>query len=200
MESIYAVRPLLEISSLAPIRIFCSHKSEQRLDAIIFAHKYAHIGSLYSRRALDLDLEKQRQTASESCATFLIMTLLLPLLLTAPTERDISLIMLVNPFYAAVVRTFSTSRSSGLPHACPPYVILSIPDRRPTCSAHIDIHDATSETRLRRPPFRRVGSLDRRSFPVHTRRKRQGPTFEHRGSVRVAGHQPHRRDRATASR
>lgn len=114
-ENIYAEQ--CDLSSPASIRSFCSnyHKSEQRLDAIIFAHEYAPIGSLFSRRKLDLDLEKRRQTAS--CATFLIVTLLLPLLLTAPVERDIRLITLVNPFYAAAARAFSSSRPSAQPQA-----------------------------------------------------------------------------------
>jgi hypothetical protein len=56
-------------------------------------------------------LEKQRQIASG--ATFLFVTLLLPLLLTAPVERDIRLITLVNPFYAAAARVFSASASAS---------------------------------------------------------------------------------------
>ncbi|KAI0002234.1 hypothetical protein BJV74DRAFT_817993 [Russula compacta] len=108
-ENIYAEQ--CDLASAASIRSFCGnyHKSEQRLDAIIFAHEYAPIGNIVSNT--NPDLEEQRQMAS--CATFLIVTLLLPLLLTAPVERDIRLITLVNPFYAAAVRAFSTSESSA---------------------------------------------------------------------------------------
>ena len=128
-ENIYAEQ--CDLSSPASIRTFCSnyHKSEQRLDAIIFAHEYTPIGSLFSRRKPDFsDLEKQRQIAS--CATFLIVTLLLPLLLTAPVERDIRLITLVNPFYAAAARTFSASRSSGRPQAPPSSSLFLTEGRR----------------------------------------------------------------------
>ena len=110
-ENIYAEQ--CDLASAASIRSFCGnyHKSEQRLDAIIFAHEYAPIGNIVSHKSPDL--EEQRQMAS--CATFLIVTLLLPLLLTAPVERDIRLITLVNPFYAAAVRAFSTSGPSSSP-------------------------------------------------------------------------------------
>jgi hypothetical protein len=108
-ENIYAEQ--CDLTSPASIRSFCANyqKSEQRLDVIIFAHEYGPIGNIFSR-GKSPDWEKQRQAAS--CATFLIVTLLLPLLLTAPVERDIRLITLVNPFYAAAVRTFSASQSS----------------------------------------------------------------------------------------
>ncbi len=96
--------------SLASIRAFCTnyHKSEQRLDVVIFAHEYAPIGNIFSHKSPDF--EKQRQTAS--CATFLVVTLLLPLLLVAPVERDIRIINLINPFYAAAARVFTASPSS----------------------------------------------------------------------------------------
>jgi len=111
-ENIYAEH--CDLTSPASIRTFCSNyqKSEQRLDAVIFAREYAPIGK---------DLEKQRQTAS--CATFLVVTLLLPLLLTAPVERDIRIINLVNPFYAAAARVFTTSPSS--PSSSPSSLFLT---------------------------------------------------------------------------
>jgi hypothetical protein len=106
-ENIYAEQ--CDLASPASIRTFCNsyHKSEQRLDAVIFAHEYAPIGSIFSHKSPDV--EKRRQTAS--CATFLAVTLLLPLLLTAPVERDIRLITLINPFYAAAARVFTASPS-----------------------------------------------------------------------------------------
>ena len=110
-ENIYAEQ--CDLASPASIRSFCGnyHKSEQRLDAVIFAHEYAPIGHIFPSRASLDDWEKQRRTAS--CATFLVVTLLLPLLLTAPVERDIRLIALVNPFHGAAARGFSASRSSS---------------------------------------------------------------------------------------
>lgn len=108
-ENIYAEQ--CDLTSPASIRAFCTnyHKSEKRLDAVIFAHEYAPIGTLFSHRSTEL--EKQRQIASG--ATFLFVTLLLPLLLTAPVERDIRLITLVNPFYAAAARVFTASASAS---------------------------------------------------------------------------------------
>ncbi|KAG6382113.1 hypothetical protein JVT61DRAFT_756 [Boletus reticuloceps] len=47
-----------------------------------------------------------RRRAS-SLATFLIITLLLPILLVAPVERDIRIINVVNPFYAAASLAYS---------------------------------------------------------------------------------------------
>jgi hypothetical protein len=101
-ENVYAEQ--CDLTSPASIRAFCDNyrKSEQRLDGVIFAHEYAPIGNIFSHRSPDF--EKQRQTAS--CATFLLITLLLPLLLAAPVERDIRLIALINPFYAAAARVF----------------------------------------------------------------------------------------------
>jgi hypothetical protein len=106
-ENIYAEQ--CDLTSPPSIRAFCAsyHKSEQRLDAVIFAHEYAPIGDILSYKNIS-DLENERRTAS--CATFLFITLLLPLLLGAPVERDIRLITLINPFYAAAARAFTTSR------------------------------------------------------------------------------------------
>ena len=108
-ENIYAEQ--CDLTSPASIRAFCTNyqKSEKRLDAIIFAHEYAPIGNIFSYKSPEL--ERQRQIAS--CSTFLVVTLLLPLLLTAPVERDIRILTLVNPFYAAAARVFSASASSA---------------------------------------------------------------------------------------
>jgi hypothetical protein len=108
-ENVYAEE--CDLTSPASIRSFCENyrKSEQRLDVIIFAHEYTPIGNVFSSNKSP-DLEKQRQTAS--CATFLFITLLLPLLLAAPIERDIRLVTLINPFYAAATRAFSPSGPS----------------------------------------------------------------------------------------
>lgn len=70
------------------------------MDAIIFAHEYQHIGTprFFSRTTQD---QEQKKRDANSLATFLITTLLLPALLVAPAERDIRVINVVNPFYAA---------------------------------------------------------------------------------------------------
>jgi len=72
----------------------------------VFAHEYQHIGPFFSRRSTEV-LEKERREAS--LATFLATTLLLPALLVAPVERDIRIINVINPFYAAAIPTFSPS-------------------------------------------------------------------------------------------
>ncbi|KAG6901751.1 hypothetical protein C0995_008316 [Termitomyces sp. Mi166 len=103
-KEIYAEQ--CDLSSPSSIRSFCTRfltGSDQRIDAIIFAHEYNHIGSsgLVARTQTLEDAASKREAAS--LATFLITTLLLPALLVAPTERDIRVITLVNPFYAAAV-------------------------------------------------------------------------------------------------
>ncbi|KAF9222354.1 hypothetical protein BS17DRAFT_735841 [Gyrodon lividus] len=104
-EQIYAEE--CDLSSSACVRSFCTRfleGKETRLDAIIFAHEYKLIGSLLSRDD-PAELAKRRQESS--LATFLIITLLLPVLLVAPLERDIRIINVVNPFYAAASMTYS---------------------------------------------------------------------------------------------
>ncbi len=102
-EQIYAEE--CDLSSPTSIRYFCTKfltGKEQRLDAIIFAHEHKHLGSP-SLLSTTTTSEDQRTRDSNSLATFLITTLLLPSLLVAPVERDIRIIHVVNPFYAAAV-------------------------------------------------------------------------------------------------
>ncbi|KAF7289895.1 hypothetical protein MIND_01364200 [Mycena indigotica] len=87
---------------------------EQRIDAVIFAHEYRHVGALGKRRNWEQD-EMRRETAS--LATFLLTTLLLPVLLTAPAERDIRIINIVNRFYPAAIPSFASNGSSEAPHS-----------------------------------------------------------------------------------
>ena len=110
-ENVYAEH--CDLASPASIRRFCAgfvKNQEDRLDAVIFAHEYAPCGSVFS--STRADVEERRRAAS--CATFMISTLLLPLLLVAPSERDIRLITLINPFYAASAPTFAPTSSSNL--------------------------------------------------------------------------------------
>lgn len=93
------------------IHNFCTKfvmQKEKRLDAVIFAHEYQHRGSWFSPQSLEI-LEQQRKEAS--LATFLATTLLLPALLVAPAERDIRIINVINPFYAASAPSFTPSLS-----------------------------------------------------------------------------------------
>lgn len=98
------------------MRYFCTKfltGKEHRLDAIIFAHEHKSIGSP-ARLSTTSVSQDQKERDSTSLATFLITTLLLPALLVAPAERDIRIINVVNPFYAAAAGLlFSPSFSFG---------------------------------------------------------------------------------------
>ncbi|KAG2369463.1 hypothetical protein BDR07DRAFT_1477080 [Suillus spraguei] len=100
-----------DLTSASSVRSFCSRfltAKETRLDAIIFAHEYQQLGSMISYQDPAV-LTQERQNAS--LASFLITTLLLPVLLVAPPERDLRIISVVNPFYAAAAPSYSpTSR------------------------------------------------------------------------------------------
>lgn len=104
-EQVYAEQ--CDLASPSGIRAFCTKfltGQDQRLDAIVFAHEYQHIGSLsYFARWRGKDAQKalKEEREAKSLATFLITTLLLPALLVAPAERDIRIITVVNRFYAA---------------------------------------------------------------------------------------------------
>ncbi|KAG9312278.1 hypothetical protein JVU11DRAFT_7583 [Chiua virens] len=104
-EHIYAEE--CDLSSSASVRSFCTGfitGKDTRVDAIVLAHEYQLIGSLL---ASDDPVELARLRRASSLATFLIITLLLPVLLVAPVERDIRIINVVNPFYAAASITYS---------------------------------------------------------------------------------------------
>jgi hypothetical protein len=78
--------------------------NETRLDVIIFAYEYHQLGSMIGRQDLAL-LTHEKQNVS--LASFLMLTLLTPILLVAPTERDIRIINVVNNFYAAAAPSYS---------------------------------------------------------------------------------------------
>ena len=104
-----------DITSPSSIRSFCTRfltGKDQRIDAVIFAHEYRHIGSpAFLSQSDALSDASARETGA--LATFLLITLLLPALLVAPAERDIRVINVVNPFYAAAAGpTFSIPFSS----------------------------------------------------------------------------------------
>lgn len=112
-ELIYAEH--VSLSSPSSIKKFCDGfvKTEnQRVDAIIFGHEYAVRNDV-----------KERQAASAS--TFLFVTLFLPLLLVAPAERDIRLITLINPFYAAAAPRYTALPPASSPAASPSSPITS---------------------------------------------------------------------------
>ncbi|KAF9055932.1 hypothetical protein BJ165DRAFT_459711 [Panaeolus papilionaceus] len=100
-EKIFAEQ--CDLTSPASIRSFCTRfltGQEQRLDAIVFAHELEHIGSPAFLSTSKHSINEEYRDAG-SLATFLVTTLLLPALLVAPVERDIRIINVVNPFYAA---------------------------------------------------------------------------------------------------
>ncbi|PBK79907.1 hypothetical protein ARMGADRAFT_1049090 [Armillaria gallica] len=114
-ENIYAEQ--CDLSSPSSIHAFCTRfmaGQDQRLDALLFAHEYQHLGSFEFLSPPTAELQKERET--RSLATFLLITLLLPALLVAPVERDIRIINVVNRFYAAAANsTFSAPFSYSAP-------------------------------------------------------------------------------------
>ncbi|OCH89403.1 hypothetical protein OBBRIDRAFT_794269 [Obba rivulosa] len=109
-ENIYA--EYADFSNAASVRDFCTRfltGSEQRLDGLVLGHEYHGIGSLFGLgRSKDSKVTAEEKRETASLATFLIITLLLPALLVAPTERDIRIVNVVNPFYAAAIPTFAS--------------------------------------------------------------------------------------------
>ncbi|KAF4598920.1 hypothetical protein EYR38_007333 [Pleurotus pulmonarius] len=116
-EEIFAEQ--CDLTSPSSIRAFCTKflsGKDHRLDALVFAHEYEHIGpaALFSTSQSDRErAEKDREAASLS--TFLIITLLLPSLLVAPVERDIRVVNVINPFYAAAIAGTETINPSPAP-------------------------------------------------------------------------------------
>ncbi|KAK7454501.1 hypothetical protein VKT23_011255 [Stygiomarasmius scandens] len=95
-----------DLTSPASIEAFCKkfvEGEEKRLDGVVFMHEYAHVGVLglfRSKKAIEKEKDQDSRDVS-SLSTFLFTTLLLPCLLTAPVERDIRIVNVVNRFYAA---------------------------------------------------------------------------------------------------
>jgi hypothetical protein len=109
-EQIFAEQ--CDLSSVESVRSFCTRfltSEENRLDALVFAHEYTQIGTIFPQQS-SVIAERERQT--RSLATFLMITLLLPVLLVAPSERDIRIINVVNPFYAAALKSFSPTEAA----------------------------------------------------------------------------------------
>uniref|UniRef100_D8PM37 Ketoreductase (KR) domain-containing protein n=1 Tax=Schizophyllum commune (strain H4-8 / FGSC 9210) TaxID=578458 RepID=D8PM37_SCHCM len=110
-----------DIESPAHIRAFCTRfltGNDTRLDAIVFAHEAPHVGNVVGGRKAHKAEDAKRRSV-RSLATFLITTLLLPALLVAPPERDIRIVHVVNPFYAAGAGMGKTrAKGLGLKLAC----------------------------------------------------------------------------------
>ncbi|KAL1708144.1 hypothetical protein EV121DRAFT_197716 [Schizophyllum commune] len=104
-----------DIGSPAHIRAFCTRfltGDDTRLDAIVFAHEAPAVGRIVGGREAD-QAEDAKRRSVRSLATFLITTLLLPALLVAPPERDIRIVHVVNPFYAAGA-SMGKKRATGM--------------------------------------------------------------------------------------
>ncbi|CAE6533186.1 unnamed protein product [Rhizoctonia solani] len=119
-ELIYAEE--CDITSPASIRAFCKQflatttsgpsssipgapKDPPRLDAIVLTHEYTHIGAGWGRNRAMRAMEENTRLEG-GLASFLLITLLLPCLIRAPNDRDIRIINVVNPLYAASVPTY----------------------------------------------------------------------------------------------
>ncbi|KAF7797126.1 hypothetical protein EIP86_008318 [Pleurotus ostreatoroseus] len=106
-----------DLSSPKSIREFCTRfltGDDQRVDGIVFAHEYEGIGSLFGSSFCQETKRQETKRETRSLASFLIITLLLPALLVAPVERDIRIVNVVNPFYAAAIPSFTSSLIGGL--------------------------------------------------------------------------------------
>lgn len=122
-----------DLSSPASIRAFCKQflattasgpsssipgapRDPPRLDAVVLAHEYTHVGALWKRGKYT----RQRETEARlegGLASFLLVTLLLPCLIKAPSDRDIRVVSVVNPLYAASVPTYIPPLSPPKPDA-----------------------------------------------------------------------------------
>ncbi|EUC62575.1 oxidoreductase, short chain dehydrogenase/reductase family protein [Rhizoctonia solani AG-3 Rhs1AP] len=119
-ELIYAEE--CDITSPASIRAFCKQflattasgpssgipgapKDPPRLDAIVLTHEYTHIGAGWGSNK-NLRAMEENTRLEGGLASFLLVTLLLPCLVKAPDDRDIRIINVVNPLYAASVPTY----------------------------------------------------------------------------------------------
>ncbi|ESK94558.1 hypothetical protein Moror_8025 [Moniliophthora roreri MCA 2997] len=112
-ELIYA--EYCDLDAPASIQAFCKRflqGENKRLDALIFAHEYETLGTFrfVSKKGTK---EIQEERDRRSLATFLLTTLLLPSLLTAPAERDIRIINVVNRFYAAAAAVGSKAKGKA---------------------------------------------------------------------------------------
>ncbi|KAG9088680.1 hypothetical protein FS749_001973 [Ceratobasidium sp. UAMH 11750] len=122
-----------DLSSPASIRAFCKQflattasgpsssipgapRDPPRLDAIVLAHEYTHIGVLWTRGKDARRMESDRRLEG-GLASFLLMTLLLPCLIKAPNDRDIRVVSVVNPLYAASVPTYMPPLAPPKPDA-----------------------------------------------------------------------------------
>ncbi|KAF9265450.1 hypothetical protein L218DRAFT_898154 [Marasmius fiardii PR-910] len=117
-ELVYAEQ--CDLNAPASIQMFCKRflqGEDKRLDALIFAHEYESLGtfSFVTKETTGVQEERDRR----SLATFLMTTLLLPSLLTAPAERDIRIINVVNRFYAAAIPDPSFFYSNLFPSLAP---------------------------------------------------------------------------------
>ncbi|KAL0581580.1 hypothetical protein V5O48_000510 [Marasmius crinis-equi] len=117
-ELIYAEQ--CDLNSPASIQAFCKRflqGEDKRLDALIFAHEYEALGTfgLVSKETAGIQDERDRR----SLATFLLTTLLLPSLISAPAERDIRIVNVVNRFYAAAIPDPSSFYSNLFPSFAP---------------------------------------------------------------------------------
>jgi hypothetical protein len=107
-EHIYA--DYCDLESPHSVRDFCTRfltGNDTRLDAIVFAHEYHNIGHVLTRPSEADDARRHALAMS----TFLMITLLLPVFLVAPAERDIRIINVCNPFYAAAVPDFTPTEA-----------------------------------------------------------------------------------------
>lgn len=113
-----------DLSSATSIKAFCAQflrtapmagltdgpNDAPRIDAIICAHEYMHIGAFGASTKEKLHERAARERGLQ--ATFYLTTQLLPCLLRALPERDIRIINVINPLYAAAIPAFEPLSAS----------------------------------------------------------------------------------------
>ena len=123
-ELVYAEQ--CDLTSAKAIKDFCAQLVKSsgggldrteppRLDAVIFAHEYVHIGGYHGSKA-EKENERARRLQGR-LATFFFTTLLLPIFLTAPQDRDIRFINVVSPFYGAAIPSYNPKSQEETPAA-----------------------------------------------------------------------------------
>ncbi|KAJ7921328.1 hypothetical protein B0H13DRAFT_152247 [Mycena leptocephala] len=109
--------------------------SPPRVDALVCAHEYAGVGAfaLFARGAKGREAAQQERDVA-ALGTFLLTTLLLPAMLTAPVERDIRIVNVVNRFYAAAAPRLFRDAAYLFPTSFSPSTSTTPPSTAPSTS------------------------------------------------------------------
>ncbi|KAG8904058.1 hypothetical protein FRB99_002329 [Tulasnella sp. 403] len=86
-----------------------------RVDAIVFLHEYTHVGMWTALGVSKTQRQQENETRDAAAfGTFLFSTTFLPFLLRTSSDRDVRIINVVNPVYAAAVSSFNPESPSAM--------------------------------------------------------------------------------------